>query len=332
MNVIISSPRILYLWGLFLSLLVFLWTRKNKTTLSSFQFAELVSTNNNSTIFLRGYRLLIMLCIVCIFFILSWPKRAEEKQQISKSGIDIVIALDTSYSMEASDLTPKRLESAKRALQQFINTRISDRIWLVLFAGKPFTSVPLTFDYAIFEEVLARTTTMTIDQQYRHLQWTAIGDALLNSITVLEKENKPEQSDRERIIVLFTDGEANEWVDPKVVAQLAAEKKIKIYSVGIWSLAWWVIKTPTAFGVREQRVNGVDESTLRTISETTDGVYARAVDDTSLHEIIEKIGQLTRTEAEMETYQILHDARRPFVIMLFICMLLIILFDRKVVL
>jgi Ca-activated chloride channel family protein len=160
MNVIISSPRILYLWGLFLSLLVFLWTRKNKTTLSSFQFAELVSTNNNSTIFLRGYRLLIMLCIVCIFFILSWPKRAEEKQQISKSGIDIVIALDTSYSMEASDLTPKRLESAKRALQQFINTRISDRIWLVLFAGKPFTSVPLTFDYAIFEEVLARTTTM----------------------------------------------------------------------------------------------------------------------------------------------------------------------------
>jgi Ca-activated chloride channel family protein len=79
-------------------------------------------------------------------------------------------------------------------------------------------------------------------------------------------------------------------------------------------------------------VNGVDESTLRTISETTDGVYARAVDDTSLHEIIEKIGQLTRTEAEMETYQILHDARRPFVIMLFICMLLIILFDRKVVL
>jgi Mg-chelatase subunit ChlD len=49
----------------------------------------------------------------------------------------------------------------------------------------------------------------------------------------LEKENKPEQSDRERIIVLFTDGEANVGVDPKVVAQLAAEKKIKIYSVGI---------------------------------------------------------------------------------------------------
>ena len=201
----------------------------------------------------------------------------------------------------------------------------------MLFAGKPFTSVPLTFDYAIFEEVLGRTTTMTIDQQYTHLQGTAIGDALLNSITVLEKENTPEQSGRERIIVLFTDGEANEWVDPKVVAQLAAEKKIKIYSVGIWSLAWWVINTPTAFGVKQQRVNWVDESTLRTISETTDGVYARAVDDISLREIIEKIGQLTRTEAEMETYHILHDARRPFVILLFICMLGILLLDRKVI-
>ncbi len=271
-----------------------------------------------------------MLSIACIFFILSWPKRAEEKQQISKSGIDIVIALDISYSMEASDLTPNRLASAKRALQQFITTRTSDRIWLVLFAGKPFTSVPLTFDYAIFEEILARITTMTIDQQYKHLQWTAIGDALLSSITLLEKEKKSEQNDRERIIVLFTDGEANVGVDPKIVAQLAAEKKIKIYSVGIGSLAWWTINTPTAFGVRQQRVNGVDETTLRTLTETTSGIYARAVDDTSLSEIIEQITQLTRTEAEMETYQLLHDARRPFVIMLFICMLLIILFDRKV--
>jgi hypothetical protein len=120
-------------------------------------------------------------------------------------------------------------------------------------------------------------------------------------------------------------------VDPKVVAQLAAEKKIKIYSVGIWSLAWWVIKTPTAFGVKQQRVNWVDENTLRIISETTDGIYARAVDDTSLREIIEQIAQLTRTEAEMETYQLLHDARRPFVILLFICMLLVVLLDRKVV-
>ncbi len=77
-------------------------------------------------------------------------------------------------------------------------------------------------------------------------------------------------------------------------------------------------------------MNGVDETTLLTLSETTSGIYARAVDDTSLSEIIEQITQLTRTEAEMETYQLLHDARRPFVIMLFICMLLIILFDRKV--
>lgn len=276
------------------------------------------------------YRLLIMLVIAGVFFVLSGPQRAETKQNVSKSGIDIVIALDVSYSMEATDLTPNRLASAKRALQQFLTTRTSDRIWLVLFAGKPFTSLPLTFDYAIFDEILWRITTMTINQQYQHLQWTAIGDALLSSITLLEKEKNAEESQRERIIVLFTDGEANVWVDPKVVAQLAAEKQIKIYAVGIGSLEGGVINTPTAFGVRQQRVNWVDEATLRTISDLTDGIYARAVDDDSLTEITEQIAQLTRTEAETETYELLHDASRPFVIMLFICMLLIVAIDRKV--
>lgn len=241
-----------------------------------------------------------------------------------------MIALDVSYSMEATDLTPNRLDSAKRALQQFLATRVSDRVGLVIFAGKPFTWIPLTFDYSIFEEILSRIATTTINQQAPHLQWTAIWDALLSSITLLDKAHDPTDTIRERIIVLFTDGEANVWVDPKVVAELASEKHIQIYSIGIGSVEGGTITTPTAFGIRQQRVNGVDEATLRTLAEQTNGKYARAVDDNSLKAIVEDIAQLTRTEAEREQYTLFHDARRPFVIALRIGMLLVMLIDRKV--
>ncbi len=151
-------------------------------------------------------------------------------------------------------------------------------------------------------------------------------------MTILEKATDAENSDRERIIVLFTDGEANVWVDPKVVAQLATEKKIKIYTVGIGSLAWWMIQVPTAFGVRQQQINGIDEATLRTISETTSWIYARAVDDNSLEQITQQIAKLTRTNAETETYTIYQDARPPFVICILMCMLVVLYIDRKVLL
>lgn len=330
MKLTLTTPRILLVWALIICLLLFFWWKKKSTALPYFQFAHLFPKTTTWTLYLRIYRSLLLLVIWLCFFILSWPKRSETRQDISKSGIDIVIALDVSYSMEATDLTPNRLASAKRALQQFLSTRTSDRVGLVLFAGKPFTSLPLTFDYSIFEEILGRITTMTINQQYQHLQWTAIGDALLSSITLLDKEKDTPESKRERVIVLFTDGEANVWIDPKVVAQLAAEKSIKIYAVGIGSLEWGIINTPTAFGMRQQRVNGVDETTLRTISSQTNWLYARAVDDNSLTEILDQIAQLTRTEAEMESYELLHDASRPFVIALLIGMLLILVIDRKI--
>lgn len=332
MSLTITYPRVLVVWSCIICLiLVYRWKQK-KTILPHFQFASLIASWRQTQTYVFLYRALFLLIVSLCFFVLSYPKQVQQKEQMSKSGIDIVIALDVSYSMEANDLTPNRLASAKRALQQFLATRTSDRVWLVLFAGKPFTSVPLTFDYRIFEEILWRITTNTINQNYQHLQWTAIGDALLSSITLLEKEKNEEESVRERIIVLFTDGEANVWVDPKVVAQLAAEKNITIYTIGIGSLEWWSIQTPTAFGMRQQRVNGVDESTLRAIAQQTNWLYARAVDDNSLEDITTQIATLTRTEAKTEAYELFTDARWPFAIALLISMICFVLVDRKVLL
>jgi Ca-activated chloride channel family protein len=175
-------------------MLIIFWYTQKKTTLPEFQFTEFLPQTTTPKLYIRLYRGCLLFIVICCFFVLSFPKRTQSKNTLLKSGIDIVIALDVSYSMEANDLTPNRLDSAKRALQQFLSTRSTDRVGLVLFAGKPFTSVPLTFDYQIFDEILRRITTSTINQNYQHLQGTAIGDALLSSIALLEKETNDTES------------------------------------------------------------------------------------------------------------------------------------------
>jgi len=233
--------------------------------------------------------------------------------------------------MEANDFQPNRLEAAKTALQNFLQTRTSDRVGLVVFAGKPFTSIPLTFDYHIFEEILWRTTTSTIDQGYQQLQGTAVGDALLSSITLLKKwrEDEKKTDEREQIIVLFTDGAANVWVDPTVVAELAREEHIEIYTVGIGSIEGGFITTQTPFGTRQQAVWGVDESTLQKIADRTWGKYARAVNSNSLEEIIRTIGKLKSTEVTDETQTQLRDASPFFVMIAGLLLITLIALEKK---
>lgn len=160
--------------------------RSGQTALE-FQFTHFFSSSPRAVALLWIKRLLYLLLLLGSFRLLSAPKRIHQTTDETKKGIDIVLALDISYSMEANDFAPNRLEAAKKALTDFLATRRNDRIGLVVFAGKPFTSIPLTFDYGIFQEILGRTTTATIDQGYQHLQGTAVGDAILSSITLLQK-------------------------------------------------------------------------------------------------------------------------------------------------
>ena len=93
------------------------------------------------------------------------PQRVNVDEEVTKNGIDIVLALDVSKSMEAQDLQPNRMQAAKKVLSDFTSTLSSDRIGLVVFAGKPYASVPLSFDYAIIEETLEKLTTDSLNQQ-----------------------------------------------------------------------------------------------------------------------------------------------------------------------
>lgn len=105
-----------------------------------------------------------MMTILLFGMTLAQPVLRDQSESVTKKGIDIALVLDISNSMTATDIQPDRLSAAKQTIQDFIDELEADRVGLVVFAGKPFTSVPLTFDYAFVQDFLAELSVETIDQ------------------------------------------------------------------------------------------------------------------------------------------------------------------------
>ncbi len=131
--------------------------------------------------------------------------------------------------MLAEDIKPNRIEAAKKVMSDFVSRFTSDRLAIVLFAGKPFLSTPLTFDYTALVDAVEHMTTDSIRQDIPGLSGTAMGDGLLVALDTLKNNEK----ERQKVIIVITDGEANMGINPNVVSKLAREQGVKIYTLGI---------------------------------------------------------------------------------------------------
>lgn len=153
---------------------------------------------------------------------LARPQTRDRAGHVEVEGIDIMVALDLSQSMEADDLRPNRLEAAKKVLDDFIQRRRSDRIGLVLFGKEAFTHCPLTLDYSVLRNLLADTRLGLIDGQA-----TAIGNALALSLARLRKSDA-----KSRVVILLTDGQSNAGnVMPKEAARYARAMGVKVFTI-----------------------------------------------------------------------------------------------------
>ncbi|MDR1944759.1 MAG: VWA domain-containing protein [Candidatus Peribacteria bacterium] len=143
--------------------------RKQKKSISFLFFEDLkkIYKKNNFLFYFK----IFLLILIFFFYILLFanPNISNKTETISKNGIDIVLALDISTSMEATDLEPNRIESAKKIISEFIEKQETNRVGLVVFAGKPFLSIPLTFDYDILTETIENISTNNINQNYNAL-------------------------------------------------------------------------------------------------------------------------------------------------------------------
>ncbi|MDD2487080.1 MAG: VWA domain-containing protein [Candidatus Gracilibacteria bacterium] len=284
------------------------------------------------------YIINVLLKSIVVFIsilLIAGPGSYNVKQEESRNGIDIIFTLDISKSMVAEDMKPNRIEAAKNVINEFISKLKDDRIGMTIFAGKPFISIPLTFDYDTVSEIVKGINTDSINQNIPGLSGTAIGDALIQSCDSLTKIGSDEK--RSKVIILITDGEANLGINPELAAKYASEKKIKIYSVGIGDPSGTLLFTTDKYGVKQYFLDnlgnpiksGLDEKTLNYISANTGGKYYVAKDFNSLSKIFEDLSDLNKTDIKVTTIRNFDFDMKKYLNILVLSLLLLFILNIK---
>ena len=233
-----------------------------------------------------------VLVLALLILAMMRPQYGLEKETINRQGIDIMLTLDISGSMAAEDFKPNRLKAAQKITERFINGLQDHRIGLVVFAGLSLTQCPLTIDYGVVTELLRRSKLHMIKRD-----GTAIGDAVINGVYKFKKKAGEK---RDQVIILLTDGENNAGaVEPLDAAKVAAERGIRIYTIGVGSLEGAPIPIDTPVGRQLARnqdgslyIPKLDEQLLKDMAFITGGQYFRATDNDALEKIYERIAQL----------------------------------------
>jgi Ca-activated chloride channel family protein len=225
-------------------------------------------------------------------FALMGPRRPMGMDKNTIEVNDIFIVLDLSRSMLAEDLKPNRVEAAKQKIHDFVDLFPKDRIGVVIFAEKVFTLLPLTTDLNLIKKMVDQITLGPLGDG------TNIGDALALAVGRLIQSQA-----KNKVIILLTDGVSNVGaLTPVQAAEMAAEQKIKIYTIGIGGDKEARIPVgPSMFGVqRYQMIPGgsVDEKGLREIANLTHGKAFMASENKALQNVLQEINKLERTQVE----------------------------------
>ncbi|MEJ8801894.1 VWA domain-containing protein [Pontibacter sp. H249] len=229
--------------------------------------------------------LVFMLFMMLILVALARPQRVNEQIEQSAAGIDIVLALDVSGSMELTDIKPNRLAAAKEVALEFINGRVQDRIGMVVFAGDAYSLAPLTTDYDLLRQSINSVGFKMIPND-----GTAIGSALAVAINRMR-----DSESKSKVIILVSDGENTAGsLDPALAAQLAYAYGIKLYTIGIGKDGQVAYEDENGQIIYVD--TKLDESSLRQIAQIGEGTFFRADSKDALQVIFQNINRLEKTE------------------------------------
>ncbi len=298
-----ASP--LFLLLLFaVALILFLKSRKKNSShikVSSLKDVEPDSLSLMVTLS-KFIPLLKIISLVLLILALARPQWGDRKINVTTEGVNIILALDLSESMRALDFNldlkggkkiVTRLEAVKTVVRKFIMKREGDRIGMVVFGSNAFTQLPLTRDYNTISFILDKLKIGAAGPR------TAIGDAIGISLKRLE-----DIESKSNIIILLTDGKSNSgdlsWQD---AAKIAAQRKVKIYTIGVGTKGEAPFLVDGLFGKRYvyQKVD-VDLTALKTIAKETNAEFFEAGDLKSLEQIYEMINNLEKTKVDVEKW------------------------------
>jgi Ca-activated chloride channel family protein len=252
------------------------------------------------------------MAVACLLIALARPQKTNEMVERFTEGIDIVLALDISESMQIEDFTPNRLEAAKTVALEFIQGREFDRIGMVIFSGEAVSYAPLTTDYSMLRELVS-------DINFRMISkgGTAIGMALGVSINRLKDSEA-----KTKVIILLSDGENNSGnIDPVTAANLAVDFGIRIHTIAVGKEGRVPYGTDM-FGRKRYIDQSLDETTLRRIAEIGKGEFFRATDNATLENVFDIIDEYEKVEIKENRYR---DTKDFYFAYLFFGILLLLL-------
>ncbi len=229
--------------------------------------------------------------LACLIIALARPQRGLQESRVNTEGVDIVLLLDLSTSMNTPDFAKNgqrltRIDSAKMVISDFVKKRTDDRIGMVAFSALPYSVAPLTLDHSwLIQRMDSLRTGMLEDG-------TAIGDAIASAVNRLRDSEA-----KSRIVVLVTDGENNRGeLTPENAAQAAAAFGIKVYTIGIGG------GLPVRQGFFARGPEQIDTTVLEQVAEISQARFFRATDLKALEEVYDTIDQLEKTEIEMNEF------------------------------
>lgn len=286
------------LWLIFIVLIpvvLFFSFRQEKTKKSDLRFSGTLKTQRKVELkWIKKLRkwLLFLKTASLLFIILALAKPFRwqdfnNSENEYKNGIDIILAMDISGSMMATDFNPNRLEVAKKVAKDFIDDRKGDRIGFVAYSEEAYTACPATLDYEVLKKQIDEVNSNLMGKS------TAIGIGLGTAVSRLRNDSLPS-----KVIILLTDGTSNSGeIDPITAANLAKAKNIRVYTVGVGSKGTVMIPEQTPFGdVNRAFQVDIDEETLKEIANITGGQYFRATDEKSLNQIYKEIDQMEKVQ------------------------------------
>lgn len=309
-----ASP--LYLL-LLIPVALLLWLElKKKTGALIFSDTSFFAARRSGSLFFK-YLLLALNISALIFMTLALarPQKGRVYEEVEVKGVDIMLCLDISGTMQAEDFTPKnRLFVAKERAKEFIAKRPGDKIGLVVFAGQSITQCPLSFDRGILSKLLDRVDFGLLPDG------TAIGMGLASAVSRLKDSRS-----KDKLIILLTDGLNNAGdIDPMTAARLAQSYGIKIYCIGVGS------KGPVPIPVQDpmfgrryvQAQVDLDMRSLEEISTVTGGQAFLATDAEALKVIYDEINKLEPTTYKVNRHTVYSEKAYLFLFPALFLMLL----------
>ena len=322
-----ANPHILYLLLLVpIAVALFIVAmHRRRRRLERFASAAILAqlTPSASPARIRTKFIIYTLAVVFLVLAAARPQIGSKLREEHQKGIEMMLVVDVSNSMLAEDFEPNRLDRTKYAIDRVVESMKQDRIGVVAFAGEAQVQLPITSDYR-----MARAFTRKLSPTLVRTQGTDLGAAIK-----LASMSFSSQSEGSRVMILITDGENHES-DALAAAEVAAEKGIAIYTIGIGTPEGAPIMVGGEYLTDENGdmvVSKLDEKILQEIAQKTGGAYVRATKQSiGLKEIVDRLKQLdesdlatTRFEAFDEQYQY------PLVVALLLLLIEWIILDRR---